>query len=234
MTLARRAVFTFLVTIAVTFYYPTFRSAPPASSPHAVPVKRYAWELPVEADCKASFERDFVIDPAVLTWTTSFTWMTTECANGNYTAHAIGRDAAGNQTDTSIAVKILNLARQPLLNTVAKTRLFPGGGYLELIVRDPKRRQFGLSLDGDRFAWSMAVQFDVVTIIESGAAVSMRPAPFGSTLRLSIAEGVVSYLRNGTVFYTSTRRLTLPASVEIALEDALTVMGHLTIAGGSQ
>jgi len=234
MSLARRAVFAFIVTIAVTFYYPTFRSAPTPATSSEPAVRRYAWQLPVTPRCKLSFERDFVIDPAVLAWTTSFTWVTTECANGNYTAHAIGRDAAGNTRDESISVKIVNLDRQPLLSVIGRTQLYPGGGYLELIVRDTKRRQFGLSIGDERFAWSMAVQFDVVTVIESGIAASIRPAPFGSTLRLLITDGVVTYLRNGIEFYRSTRRMTLPGSIEIALEDAQTVMGHLTIAGGSK
>lgn len=226
MRLARRGVFALLVTAAVTFWYPTFRTAP--SGP------RWSSQIqPVSPACRASFDRDFTPDPAAPNYTASFVWATDQCPNLTYGGHVEARDAAGNVVSTPFTVTVLNLGREQLLQYYAKTRLYSGGGYLELIVQDRKRRQFGLSLTGDRFAWSVAVQFDTAMVIESGAVVSIRTAPNGSVFRLAVANGVVTYERNGAEFYRSQKALAGSAQVEVALEDAATLPGRLTIAGGS-
>lgn len=156
------------------------------------------------------------------------------CPNASYRVRAIARDAAGNtrESDPSFVTNI-RLARDPALRLYGTKRLFPTAGYLELAVSDTKRRQFGLSPDGQRFRWSVAVQHGTARVIEDSQVRATVPAPAGTLLRLAVSQGQVRYERNGVEFYASLARLTGPAWVELTLEDAATPPGYLTIAGGS-
>jgi len=71
-------------------------------------------------------------------------------------------------------------------------------------------------------------------VVENGVLRSIRPAPRGSILRLSVSDGTVTYLRNGVVFFTSPRKMLAPSRVQVEVEDDKTLLGLLTIAGGAR
>jgi len=208
-------------TLVMMFWALPLRTARPTPTQQSVPQA-----------CRDSFDRDFVVAEAP-TWNGSYVWDTTKCPNGRYSATVTATDTAGNVGTQQVQVTVLNLIRVPMTNIESPLRLFPTGGYLELITQDSKKRQFGLGDGVDRFAWSMSVQNNEVWIIEGTSLRLIRPAPRGSILRLSVTNGVVTYSRNGVVLFTSSRALTTAAKISATVEDADTTLGYLTIAGGA-
>jgi hypothetical protein len=77
----------------------------------------------------------------------------------------------------------------------------------------------------------MVSQNNEVWVVEGETLRLIRSAPVGSVLRLAVSDGVVTYSRNGTVFFTSATRMTTFGVVEVTVEDASTTLGLLTIAG---
>jgi hypothetical protein len=160
--------------------------------------------------------------------------MPATCPNGDYTVRAVTRDAHGNETTSApTTFTLARLTPSPALRLYGTTKLYPAAGYLELIWGDDKRRQFGLSLDGRRFVWSVAVQFGRAIVIEGSTVRATVDAPRGTRIRITVAAGRVTYDKDGALIYESAERLLGPAAVELALEDGQTPPGYLTIAGGS-
>jgi len=187
------------------------------------------------SECRASFERDFTFDPSQPNVAPSYNWDTTKCPNARYPIKITARDAAGNVGETTGILSVLNLGRIPLLGFETQTLIHPGGGYVELVTADTKKRTFGLSDGTFRFSWSIVSQNNEAWVVENGVLRSIRPAPKGSILRLSVdIDANVTYLRNGVVFFTSSRKLLASSKVQVEVEDANTLLGLLTIAGGSK
>jgi len=188
----------------------------------------------VPAECRASFERSFDYAPALLTVSPSYTWDTTKCPNIKVPYRIAANDAAGNIGAVTGTLSVLNMGRVPILGFETATQIYPLGGYVELITSDVKKRTFGLSDENFRFSWSIVSQNNEAWVVENGVLRSIRPAPRGSILRLSVSDGTVTYLRNGVVFFTSPRKMLASSKVQVDVEDDKTLLGLLTIAGGAR
>jgi len=188
----------------------------------------------IPAECRASFDRSFDYASALLTVSPSYTWDTTKCPNIKVPYRIAANDAAGNIGAVTGTLSVLNMGRVPILGFETATQIYPLGGYVELITSDVKKRTFGLSDENFRFSWSIVSQNNEAWVVENGVLRSIRPAPRGSILRLSVSDGTVTYLRNGVVFFTSPRKMLASSKVQVDVEDDKTLLGLLTIAGGAR
>jgi hypothetical protein len=190
-------------------------------------------QLLIPQSCLDSFNRDVPITPPASSVDVSFQWDTTKCPNMSYRLTAQARDQAQNVGTSSSTVVVINEIRLPMINMRSPLKLYPTAGYLELLVRDQKRRQFGLSTDTERFAYSIVISFGKMYVIENFEIRVTLPAVNGTLVRVMVRDGVVTYLRNGQEVYRSLRPMTDKMAIDMALEDADTTPGLLTIAGGS-
>jgi hypothetical protein len=146
---------------------------------------------------------------------------------------ATGVRIAGNDLRKTAATRWGNAG------AVSTRRIVIGDGYVELVASETTTaRAVGLS-HGDAGAGLADADFGV--LLDKNAALSVYERGVlrgsfgayatGDHIRVGVAAGVVTYSRNGAVFYTSARTPTYPLRVDAALHDRGATIHGAVISG---
>ena len=106
---------------------------------------------------------------------------------------------------------------------VSDQEITAGAGYLEITVDETQKlRYVGLSVRQQgtgptQIDFALALQAGYVEVRENGAYRSDTPISTGDVLRISVANGTVSYARNGIVFHTTTATPAYPLRAYVTL-----------------
>jgi len=110
-----------------------------------------------------------------------------------------------------------------------------GDGYAQFTASDTAAlRLAGLTSaftvsDAQSIAFGIRLQNGVAEIRESGVYRSETPFVAGDVFRITVKAGVVSYSKNGTVFYTSTVAPSYPLFIAAALANSSASVGSAVI-----
>ena len=102
----------------------------------------------------------------------------------------------------------------PDATAVSQQQVTSAGGRLQFTATEAGTLRFiGLSVDGigaqpSDLRFALRLQSGTVEVRESGAYKSETSFQSGDTLGIVIANGVVTYVKNGSVFYTSASQAT--------------------------
>jgi Right handed beta helix region len=141
------------------------------------------------------------ISPQTVTWTDTANVTVT----GSSLTKTSGCDGCGDGGGSSV-------------QTIAR-----GDGYLEFTIPDTTPLLFagltsgGTTYDGAGISFSLSFIPGYVNVREQGAWKWDNPAAPGDVFRIAVQNGVVTYSRNGTVFYTSTQPPAYPLRADAAL-----------------
>lgn len=107
------------------------------------------------------------------------------------------------------------------------------GGYVEFTASETgSLRSIGLgesATDPASLLFSIRLQGSTAEVREGGAYKSETPFSTGDVLRIAVASGVVSYSRNGVVFFTSAGSVS-PLFVDVTLYDLNATITNVLIA----
>ncbi|MDY6984091.1 MAG: hypothetical protein SV422_13485, partial [Pseudomonadota bacterium] len=92
---------------------------------------------------------------------------------------------------------------------IASAGIENGNGYLQITANvEDKLRMIGLSHDDATLSYSLRLQGNVAEVREDGKYLADTIFKEGDSLRITVENGVVSYVKNGVAFYTSPVRAT--------------------------
>ncbi|HEY0961602.1 MAG TPA: fibronectin type III domain-containing protein [Pseudomonadales bacterium] len=92
---------------------------------------------------------------------------------------------------------------------VATQSIENGNGSMQISATvEDKVRYIGLSSDGATLAYSLRLQGNIAEARDSGKYMADTTFNEGDTLRITVENGVVSYVKNGVAFYSSPARAT--------------------------
>jgi len=117
----------------------------------------------------------------------------------------------------------------------SQQQIASGDGYAQFTASDTAAlRLAGLTSaftvsDAQSIAFGIRLQNGVAEIRESGVYRSETPFGVGDVFRISVKAGVVSYSKNGTVFYTSTVAPSYPLYIAAALANSGASVGSAVI-----
>ena len=120
---------------------------------------------------------------------------------------------------------------------LSSQRISSGDGFMSFQTSDTRTLRFiGLSsgnpgTDPREIAFGLRLQGGTAEVREAGLYKAEVPFGAGDTLKVSVQGGVVSYSKNGTVFYTSAARPTYPLLVDASLLDLDASLSAVMIAG---
>jgi hypothetical protein len=118
---------------------------------------------------------------------------------------------------------------------VSSQQITSGNGFVEFSVPDTAGLRFaGLSYGnpgttGGEIAYGLRIQSGRVEVRELGAYRADAPLAAGDVLRIAVQNGVVTYLKNGTVLYTSAVAPSYPLLVDTAFYDLNTTVSNAVI-----
>lgn len=121
---------------------------------------------------------------------------------------------------------------------ISSQQIASGDGYVEVTASEANtHRMFGLS-NGNTDAGYQDIDFafyqdsGAIRIYEAGVLKGyFGTYASGDKLRVSVTGGVVTYSKNGTTFYTSTKTPTFPLLVDAALKDQGATLNSAVISG---
>jgi hypothetical protein len=116
-------------------------------------------------------------------------------------------------------------------------KISSGDGFMSFETSDTRTLRFiGLSsgnpgTDPREIAFGIRLQAGTAEVREAGLYKAEVPFGAGDTLKVAVQGGLVSYSRNGTVFYTSEARPSYPLVVDTSLLDLDATLSAVMIAG---
>ena len=116
-------------------------------------------------------------------------------------------------------------------------KITSGDGFMSFQTPDTRTLRFiGLSsgnpgTDPREITFGLRLQGGTAEVREVGLYKAEVPVSGGDTLKVAVQDGVVSYSKNGTVFYTSTGTPTYPLLVDASLLDLDATLSAVMIAG---
>jgi hypothetical protein len=138
-------------------------------------------------------------------------------ANGNSVTKTGGCDGCGDS------------------GAVSQQRIGPGG-YVEFTASETgSLRSIGLgesATNPNSMLFSIRLQGTTAEVREGGVYKSETPFATGDVIRISVASGLVTYSRNGSVFFTSSGSAS-PLFVDVALYDLNATIANVMIATAS-
>jgi hypothetical protein len=108
----------------------------------------------------------------------------------------------------------------------SEQRIASGGGSVQVTASDiAPSRTFGLSVgntgtSAEEIRYGIRLSSGYAEVRESGVYKSDRTFVSGDRFEVRLSGGVVSYLKNGTAFYTSSRSVSYPMLVDASLSTA--------------
>jgi hypothetical protein len=115
---------------------------------------------------------------------------------------------------------------------VSQQRIGPGG-YVEFTASETgSLRAIGLgesATDPGSMLFSIRLQGVTAEVREDGVYKSETPFATGDVIRIAVASGIVTYSRNGRVFFTSSGSAS-PLFVDVALRDLNATIANVMIA----
>jgi hypothetical protein len=124
-------------------------------------------------------------------------------------------------------------------SAVSAQQVTNGQGYVEFVASEARTLRFvGLAFGGAGTAagsidFALRLQNGVVEVREAGGYKTENGFAAGDTFRIAVEGGVVKYLKNGSVFYTSTVQATYGLHVHVAMFDAGAAIANVTIGTGA-
>ena len=114
-----------------------------------------------------------------------------------------------------------------------------GDGSMRFVASETATsRVIGLSTGNtgtgaDEIRFGLRLRSGIVEVRESGVYRKDVPFATGDVFELRAQGGVVRYLKNGVVFYTSSRSIVYPLLVDTSLSTTGATLGSVTIKKGS-